>query len=113
MPRLNLEPAQTAQLNEWLYGGPTDPTGIIPWLAANALTADPAVVYQAEGERDFYLLLLAKDGGQIKRQDITQKMADALAWVADSLDQWQALGLPIPEHQQQMRPLWNFIRSLI
>lgn len=113
MPKLDLTPTQTAQLNDWLYGGPTDPTGLIPWLTANALTADPAVVYQAEGERDFYLLLLAKNGGQIRRSDITTKMADAFAWVADSLDQWEALGIPIEEHQQQMRPLWAFMRSLI
>ena len=74
--------------------------------------ADPAVIYQAEGERDFYQLLLAKNGTNIKRQDITPKMADALKWVAGSLDQWEALGLPIDENQQQMRPLWNFIKQL-
>jgi hypothetical protein len=117
MPRLNLNATQIQQLNDWLYGGPTDPIGIIPQLEANAAgTLDPPLsaeaVYQAEGERDFYLLLLAKDGKNIVRSDITPKMADALQWVAGSLDQWEALGIPIEDHQQMMRPLWNFIRQL-
>jgi hypothetical protein len=112
MPALTLSASQVQQLNEWLYGGPTDPIGLVAWIEQNADTADPAVVYQAEGERDFYLLLLEKNGKQIRRQDITQKMADALQWVANSLDQWEALGIPIEEHQQLMRPLWNFIKQL-
>lgn len=111
MPALSLSAAQVQQLNEWLFGGPTDPVGLVAWIEQNP-DADPAVIYQAEGERDFYQLLLAKNGKQIRRQDITQRMADALNWVANSLDQWEALGLPIEENQQQMRPLWNFIKQL-
>ena len=112
MPRLALEPAQVTQLNEWLYGGPTDPVGLVAWLEQNAATAPANVVYQAEGERDFYLLLLAKNGKNIVRNDITPKMADALAWVSNSLDQWAALGLPIEEHQQRLRPLWNWLKNI-
>lgn len=112
MPRLSLTDANRQQLNDWLYGGPTDPTGIIPWLAANAATANPDVVYQAEGERDLYLLLLTKDGMNVRKQDITQKMADAVNWIEDSLVAWEALGLEIEPHQAGMRPLWNFLRQL-
>jgi hypothetical protein len=111
MPALTLSAAQVQQLNDWLYGGATDDIGIIAWLAANP-NADPATIYEQEGERDFYLLLLQKNGKQIKRSDITQKMADALQWVAGSLDQWAALGIPIEDNQQMMRPLWNFIKNI-
>ena len=55
MPRLNLSPSNIQQLNDWLYGGPTDPIGLIAWLEQNP-NADPAVRYRAEGERDLYLL---------------------------------------------------------
>lgn len=99
MPQLNLSSAQVQQLNDWLFGGATDPLGLIAWLAQNP-NADPAVIYQAEGERDFYQLLLAKNHSNLRRQDITPKMADALAWVSDSLDQWEALGIPIDGNQQ-------------
>lgn len=111
MPRLGLTAAQRQQLNDWLNGGPTDPVGIINWLAQNP-NADPAVIYQAEGERDLYQLLLQKDGTNVRRQDLTQKMADAVNWVEDSLVAWEALGLPVEQHQQGMRPIWNFLRQL-
>lgn len=111
MPQLSLSAAQVQQLNDWLYGGATDPIGLINWLAQNP-GADPAVIYQAEGERDFYLLLLQKNGSNIRRQDITKKMADALSWVDNSLNQWEQLGLPVDGNQQQMRPIWNFIKNL-
>lgn len=111
MPRLSLSAAQRQQLNDWLFGGPTDPVGLINWLAQNP-DADPAVIAQAEGERDLYQLMLDKDGFNIKRSDITQKMADSFAWVKASLDNWEALGIPIESNQQQMRPLWAFLASL-
>lgn len=111
MPRITLAPAQRQQLNDWLFGGPTDPVGIINWLAQNP-DADPAVIYQAEGERDLYLLLLEKDGFNLKRENITQKMADAFNWVEDSIAAAEALGLSVEDNQQQMRPIWNFLRSL-
>lgn len=111
MPRLTLTAAQRQQLNEWLFGGPTDPIGIINWLAQNP-NADPAVIYQAEGERDLYQLLLAKDGKNIVRNDLTQKMSDALNVVAGSLDTWEALGLPIESYQQAMRIVWNWTKNL-
>jgi hypothetical protein len=116
MPRLNLTPEQRQQLSEWINGGPTDPTGLNNWIGANCPNPTTGVndrsCYQAIGERDFYQLMLDKDGSNIKRSDITQQMADALSWVADSLDAWEASGIPIPEHQGQMRPLWAFLRSL-
>src|SRR5687768_9075650 len=102
MPKLSLSAAQRAQLNDWLYGGPTDPVGIIIWLAQNP-NADPAVIAQAEGERDLYLLLLEKDGLNIRRSDLTEKMAASFAWVDNSLNVWEQLGLPIESNQQQMR----------
>ena len=89
MPRLNLSPSNIQQLNDWLYGGPTDPIGLIAWLEQNP-NADPAVRYQAEGERDLYLLLLEKQNTNIRRQDITQKMADAVDWIENSLEEWLA-----------------------
>lgn len=110
MPQLSLSPEQRQQLTEWVNGGPSDPTGLNNWIAANCPGNNAC--YQAIGERDFYQLLLDKDGSNIKRQDITTQMADALAWVSDSLDAWEAAGLPIPEHQGQMRPLWAFLRGL-
>lgn len=111
MPRLTLTAPQRNQLNEWLNGGPTDPVGLIAWLAANP-DADPAVIYQAEGERDLYQMLLAKDGQNVRRNDLTAKMADALNWVAGSLDQWEALGLPVESYQQAMRIVWNWTKNL-
>jgi hypothetical protein len=111
MPRIILTAAQRAQLNDWLNGGPTDPIGLNRWLAENP-NADPAVIYQAEGERDLYQLLLDKDGANLRRADLTQKMADAFAWVDNSLNQWEQLGLPIEPHQQQMRVVWMFLRTL-
>ncbi len=117
MARLTLTPAQVTQLNDWLYGGPTDPTGIIPLLNANAAgqvqpPLDAATVYEQEGERDLYLLLLAKNGGTIRSQDLTQKMKDSLQFVAGSLQADQDAGRPIPLNQEQMRALWKFAQAL-
>lgn len=111
MARLTLTAAQVTQLNEWLNGGPTDPTGLIAWLAQNP-NAPAAVIYQAEGERDLYQLLLAKDGGNIRSQDLTQKMKDALVFVAGSLQADADAGRPIPLNQEQMRALWKFAQTL-
>lgn len=113
MPKVTLSPEQTQQLNEWLYGGPTDPVGLINWLAMNP-DADPDVIYQAEGERDLYLILLqfSASGANLRSTDITQKMRDAFTWVENSLVAWEALGLPVADNQMRMRPVWNFLTRL-
>ncbi len=112
MARLTLTPEQVAQLNDWLYGGPTDPIGIIAWLAGPGKTAPVADQMEQEGERDLYLLLLAKNGGNIRSQDLTATMKASLKWVADSLAADEAAGRPIPLNQQQMRAVWNFAQTL-
>lgn len=111
MPRLSLDAEQVAQLNEWLYGGPTDPTGLIAWLAAHPQLAGTPIYEQAAGERDLYLLLLALNPGQIRPTDLTPAMMQSLLWVADSLDADEARGAPIPAHQQKMRPTWSLLRG--
>lgn len=111
MARLTLTAEQRNQLNEWLYGGPTDPTGIVNWLADPA-NADSPLRYEQEGERDLYQMLLAQDGKNVTRNSFTNKMLDALGWVATSLDEWEANGWPIDLNQQQMRVIWKFIRNL-
>lgn len=118
MPRLNLTEAQEQQLNEWVNGGPTDPTGLTNWIAAHCPIpgTDPPVFdrscYQAEGERDLYVLLLEKNGQNLRRQDLTQKMADAFAWVDNSLAWADANGVAIEPHQAGMRVVWTFLRTL-
>lgn len=118
MPKVNLTAAQLQQLREWVDGGPTDPVGLTNWIAQNCPNPTTGEsdhsCYQAQGERDLYTLLIQKatDGSNLRKQDITQRMADAFAWVDNSVSQWDQLGLPLSDNQNQMRPLWNFLRSL-
>lgn len=116
MPRYTLTPEQRQQLTEWVNGGPSDPTGLTSWINANCPNPTTGVddhsCYEAIGERDLYQLLLDKDGTNVKRSNFTQQMADAWNWVEDSLLAWEAAGLAVPQNQQQMRPIWNFLRSL-
>lgn len=114
MARLLLNPLQRQQLNDWLHGGPTDPVGLITWLENNVDRYGPesSVVVQAYGERDLYLLLMQKDGSQVRAEDMTPKMLDALAWIAQSIRDAEANGEDIPLHQQQMKPLWDWLEAL-
>ena len=106
MARITLLPEERAQLDEWL----NEPMGIYEWLAANP-NEDPALIYQIEGERDIYELLLAQDGKNIRQQDVTQKMKDAINWVAQSLVDAEAQGFTIAIHQDRMRRVWNWIQA--
>lgn len=116
MPRYTLTPEQRQQLTEWVNGGPSDPTGLNNWITANCPNpttgVDDRSCYQAIGERDLYQLLLDQDGRNVRRQDFTQQMVDAWNWVEESLLNWETQGNPVPQNQQQMRPIWNFLRSL-
>ncbi len=112
MARLTLEPAQVTQLNEWLYGGPTDPTGLIAWLDAHPELAGTPIYEQALGERELYELLLVRNGGNLRSQDLTARMKASLKWVADSLQADQDAGRPIPLNQEQMRALWKWAQTL-
>jgi hypothetical protein len=111
MARLTLTAAQVTQLNDWLYGGPTDPVGLEAWLAANPGLAGTPVYEQAAGERDLYALLLAKDGSNLRSQDLDARMMASLTWVANSLQADQDAGIPIPLNQEQMRSLWKWVQS--
>lgn len=116
MPRYTLTPAQRQQLTEWVNGGPSDPVGLNNWIAANcpnpATGQDDRSCYEAIGERDLYQFLLDHDTRNVRRSDFTQQMVDAWNYVEDSLLQWESLGFTVSGNQQQMRPIWNFLRSL-
>jgi hypothetical protein len=111
MARLTLTTAQVTQLNDWLNGGPTDPVGLIAWLAAHPELAGTPVYQQALGERDLYQLLLSKNNQNLRSQDLTPLMTASLTWVADSLQADQDAGRPIPLNQEQMRALWKWVQS--
>lgn len=111
MARLTLTTAQVTQLNDWLNGGPTDPVGLIAWLAAHPELAGTPVYEQALGERELYELLLSKNGSNIRSQDLTARMMASLTWVASSLQADQDAGIPIPLNQEQMRALWTWVQA--
>lgn len=117
MPRLNLTAPQRTQLNEWLNGGPTDPTGINGWIATHCPNAEgvrDAACTEQEGERDLYQFLLDKDAANanVTRNQLSTNMVASLGYVAGGLDWAESNGLPIGVSQQMMRTLWNVLRNL-
>lgn len=111
MPRIVLTPEQVVQLNEWLFGGPTDPTGLISWLTQNSSLAGTPVYENAAGQREAYEVLLAKNGQNIRRQDFSDRAWNALLEVKASLDVAESRGWAISQHQQRMRAIWSEVSS--